>query len=99
MPPPPAGASGRAIASLVLGILSLVLCGFFTSVPAAILGKMELNAIGRGESPAAGRGIAMAGFWIGIVVSVLSCLVSIGIGVAAIVAGASSTTPYNPNAF
>jgi hypothetical protein len=87
MPPPAPGASGRAIASLVLGILGIVMCGFLTAIPAAILGKMELNAIQRGESPIAGKGLATAGFWIGTIISACSCIAAIAYAVIMIVAG------------
>ena len=65
------GASGRAIASLVLSIVSIFICGFFTSIPGMILGKMEMNAIRQGQAPTAGEGIAKAGFYIGLVVTIL----------------------------
>ncbi|MBI2895214.1 MAG: DUF4190 domain-containing protein [Deltaproteobacteria bacterium] len=87
---PPAGqASGRAIAALVLGIVGLVLCGWLAGIPAVILGKMELNAIERGEAPAAGKGIATAGFWIGVIGSACYCLLTIGYIVAIVATGAS----------
>src|SRR5215510_12278728 len=65
------GASGRAIASLILSIVSIFICGFFTSIPGMILGKMEMNAIRQGQAPTAGEGIAKAGFYIGLVVTSL----------------------------
>jgi hypothetical protein len=98
MPPPPAQASGRAVAALVLGILSIVACWFFTGIPAAILGKMELNDIEKGIAPAAGKGFATAGFWMGIIVSGCSCLGMIGYIITAIsVASSVPTYPtYGP---
>jgi tetrahydromethanopterin S-methyltransferase subunit G len=36
-----------------------------------ILGKMEMNAIRQGQAPTAGEGIAKAGFYIGLVVTIL----------------------------
>jgi Domain of unknown function (DUF4190)/zinc-ribbon domain len=84
------GASGRAIASLVLSLLAiLMMCGPFTSVPGMILGKVEMNAIRQGQAPLAGEGIAKAGFYIGLVVTILYGLVVLGyifffiIGIAA----------------
>jgi hypothetical protein len=52
--------------------MSWVLCGIFFSIPAAILAKMELGKIDRGESSAAGRGLAQAAFWIAVVNVVLT---------------------------
>lgn len=67
-------ASGRALASLILGILSLVCMGFLAGIPAIILGSMELKAIKRGESPRAGETLAKVGYILGIVSVVLTCL-------------------------
>ncbi len=67
------GASGRAIASLVLMILSFVLCGPLMSIPAIILGKQEMDAIKMGQAPRAGDGLAKAGFYGGIVATVIFC--------------------------
>lgn len=65
-PPLPAAPSGRSIAALVLSVLSFVMCPIL-SIPGMIIGKMEVNAISRGESSPAGKGYALAGFWIGAV--------------------------------
>ncbi len=69
------GASGRAIASMILAIAALVLCcGIFTGVPAAILGWMEIAAIKEGRSSQKGLIMAQIGMWGGIAVSALSVL-------------------------
>lgn len=67
-------ASGRAIASIILSILGLIACGFLTSIPGMILGKMELNAIRAGEAPRAGETLAKIGFYVGIAGTVIYCL-------------------------
>lgn len=67
-------ASGRAIASMVLSILGLVMCAFFTSIPGMILGKMEMNAINLGQAPKAGETLAKIGFYVGIAGTVIYCL-------------------------
>lgn len=69
---PSAGASGRAIASLVLTICSLLFCCMLTSIPGAILGWMEISAIKQGRSSPAGMMMAQMGLWGGIGVSVLT---------------------------
>ncbi|GIV14962.1 MAG: hypothetical protein KatS3mg022_0397 [Armatimonadota bacterium] len=56
----------RAILALVFGILGLVSMGLF-AIPAWILGKAERQAIERGESPESGRGMAEAGYILGII--------------------------------
>lgn len=71
--PLPAGASGKAVASLILGVLSIVTCLPLFSIPAMILGKMEMTAIAQTKSPQAGLGYAKAGFWIGLVTTILLC--------------------------
>ncbi len=62
-------ASGRAIAGLILGLVSFVTCyfGILFSIPAVILSKMELTAIERGQAPAAGETLAKIGLWAGII--------------------------------
>lgn len=75
--PLPAGPSAKAIASMILSIISIFTCGPLFSIPGLILGKMEMNDIAAGRSAAAGLGYAKAGFWIGVVVTALSCLVGV----------------------
>lgn len=68
------GASGRAIASLVLMLLAFFIgCGPFLSIPALILGKQELNAIRAGRAPCAGETLSKLGFYGGIVVTIIYC--------------------------
>jgi hypothetical protein len=74
-PPPggygvPAGTNSKAIWSLVLGILGLLCCGFFTGIPALILGKMAQNEIDASGRVQGGRGMATAGFVLGIIACV-----------------------------
>lgn len=56
----------QATASLVLGILGIVCCGVMAPI-AWYMGKKELDAIGRGELPGTGEGLAKAGMILGIV--------------------------------
>lgn len=55
--------SGLAIASLVLGILAMILCllGFLPGIPAVILGIVALREIGRSRPELGGSGMAIAG--------------------------------------
>jgi hypothetical protein len=76
--PRPTTASGRAIASLVLGIATLLCCGFLTGIPAFFLGRSEEKAINRGESPEGGRTIAKVGWILGLIGTILSCLSILG---------------------
>lgn len=66
--------SNRALAVLILGILSLICMGFFAGIPAIILGSMELRAIKEGKAPKEGEGPTKVGFILGIVSTVLTLL-------------------------
>lgn len=68
------GASGRAIASLVMTLVAVFSCGPLLSIPALILGKQELNAIRAGRAPRAGETLAKIGFYGGIAVTVIYCV-------------------------
>jgi prepilin-type processing-associated H-X9-DG protein len=62
-PAPSAGppkTCGLAVASLVLGIISL-LCNMFTAIPGLIIGCVGLRKINRSGGALAGKGIAVAG--------------------------------------
>ena len=61
---PPAGTSGKAIASLVLGLSSCVFC-FITGIPAIILGVLGLGDVKRSGGRAGGSGLATAGIVLG----------------------------------
>lgn len=74
---PPATTSTKAIAALVCGILSLMGCTFFTGIPAIIIGRMEMRNVDQGLSPASNRNLAKIGYILGIVGTVLSCLVGL----------------------
>ncbi|MBO0857504.1 MAG: DUF4190 domain-containing protein [Chloracidobacterium sp.] len=62
---------------MILSIVSIVTCGPFLSIPGMIMGKMEMNAIREGQSPQAGENFAKAGFYVGLVVTILSCLLGL----------------------
>jgi prepilin-type processing-associated H-X9-DG protein len=61
--------SGKAISSLVLGILSFP-CFFFAGIPAIIMGAWGLSDIGRGHGRVGGKGMAIAGIVMGSIGSV-----------------------------
>jgi prepilin-type processing-associated H-X9-DG protein len=71
--------SGKAIASLVLGITSLI-CMVFTGLPAIILGCLGLNDINRSKGRIKGSGLAVGGIVLGglgsslVMVAVLAAL-------------------------
>lgn len=59
----PAGTSGMAVASLVLGIAGLVCAGLLAAVPAVVLGHLARSQIRRTWQ--GGAGIALAGLILG----------------------------------
>lgn len=69
-----AGASGRAIGSLILTICGVIFCCLLTSIPGAILGWMEVSAIKQGQSSPKGMLMAQIGFWGGVIMSVISLI-------------------------
>lgn len=69
--------SGLAVASLVLGILSLLGCLFLGAVPAVICGHLALSNIRNSRGHIKGEGLALAGLITGysaIVITVLFIL-------------------------
>jgi len=71
-----AGASGRAIAALVLSIVALITCcfGLPFGIAGIVLGKMEMNAIQEGRAPQSGETMAKVGFYLGIAATVISLM-------------------------
>lgn len=69
-PPPDPGRPLRtadgATASLVLGIISWVICPVICSIPAIILARQARAEIDRSSTPLAGKDNASAGFWLGV---------------------------------
>lgn len=67
--------SGRAIASVILTVCSLVLCcGVFTSIPGAIVGWLEISAIKEGRSSPKGLMFAQIGLWGGIIMTIIAII-------------------------
>ena len=84
---------GMAVAAMVIGIVSLVLaCGYgvglLGSPVAMIMGRVSMNRIDRSNGQLGGRGMAQAGFILGIVGTVLLALAIIAV-VVIIVAAAN----------
>src|SRR5512142_2958805 len=76
--PPPAAAAtataGRGAVILTLGILSLVLLGLLTGIPAWIMGHRDLKRIRSGEIAAGEASFTKAGMIMGIVGTCISIL-------------------------
>ena len=63
---------GPATTSLVLGILSLVLTGFLTGIPAMVIGRRAGREIDASGGRLGGRGLATAGFVTGLIGTIWS---------------------------
>jgi hypothetical protein len=64
---PPARQHPSAVPALVLGILSLVLCGLVTGIPAMIMGRRAIREIRASHGAVGGEGVAQGGFWTGLI--------------------------------
>ncbi|MCX7009287.1 MAG: DUF4190 domain-containing protein [Kiritimatiellaeota bacterium] len=73
--------AGIAIASLVLGILSVTCLSIHTGIPALILGIMAMNRVGKSAGTLGGKGQALAGVIMGgISFAMLPFVLGIGAG-------------------
>ena len=82
---------GKAVASLVLGILSLVCIGILGGIPAVILGAMSIGACNRGQER--GKGMATAGLVMGII-SIAVTILWLAVFIPAMVAAGHTASPY-----
>ena len=72
--------NGKATWSLVLGILSLTLCGLIAGIIAIVLGKQAQGEIAASAGLQGGEGRAKAGIvlgWISIVLYVIAIVISV----------------------
>jgi hypothetical protein len=92
IPPGHYGPAGSAIASLVLGILSLVLI-CFTGIPAIICGHIARSKIRRSGNAYSGHGMAVAGLVLGYITTTLGLFVLIAklLGIALLTLTLSET--------
>lgn len=88
----PVRSSGKATASLVCGILGLILCGIFTAIPAIILGGQAIREIDASGGAISGRGQASAGRVLGFISVALTVIVVIIWLVVVVFAASSDTT-------
>ena len=93
-PVPPAPTSGKSTTSLVLGIVSLFFCGFFTGIPAIIVGMSARKEIRRSNGALSGDGLALGGIITGVLGTVWT-LIAAGILIALIAFGAEAVKTYD----
>ena len=98
VPPVPATkTSGAAIASMVLGILSLF-CSIITAIPALICGAIALVKINKSQGRLAGQGQAIAGLVLGgIGVMIMPILAAMVIPVFSVARGKAQETQCMSN--
>jgi hypothetical protein len=76
-----------AIASIVLAVLAWAGFWCLTGIPGFIIARSELAAIEAGQSPASGKGLATAAYWMCLVNVVLIAIAAVGIAVVVLTAG------------
>ena len=64
----------RGVLILILGILSFVLCGIVSAIPAWIMGSGDLKQMDAGAMDPAGRGMTQAGKILGMIACILTVL-------------------------
>ena len=90
--------SSLAIASMVCGIVSILLCyvNALAAIPAVICGHMAIKKIRESEFPMAGRGMAIAGLVTGYI-GLLIQIVTIGaLAMFFVTASKHSSSPFGP---
>jgi hypothetical protein len=75
--PPVAPTSGKAVTSLVLGIVSIVMCGLFLGIPAMIVSRQAKREIAESRGTIGGGGMATAGFVTGLIGTIWSVVAAI----------------------
>jgi hypothetical protein len=78
-PPAPVRSDNRAVAALVLGMLSITCLGVFAGIPAIVLGAMSRKEIDRSQGALTGRGMAAAGIVTGLFGTGISLIVLVAL--------------------
>jgi peptidoglycan biosynthesis protein MviN/MurJ (putative lipid II flippase) len=71
---PPRRTNPKATWALILGIVGMVLCCLFAGIPAIVLGHQAKGEIDAAPEVQEGRGMATAGFVLGIISTAASVL-------------------------
>jgi hypothetical protein len=83
--------STKAIVALVLGIVSFFVCGLILSIPAIIIAQSARREIDASGGRICGRGMATAGFVLGIINVVISVLAIIFVLLFVVGSGTTSS--------
>jgi hypothetical protein len=84
----------RGTLILILGILSLFLCGIFTGIPAWIMGNNDLKEMDAGAMDPSGRSVTNAGRICGMISTIL---VILGIIIAIVMLALGMALPIVPS--
>lgn len=84
--------AGQATAALIISILGFLCCGA-SGLIGAIMGKVELNAIARGETDPSTKGTAMAAIILGLATAILFFAPVIVYMLLILVAGIGAAAP------
>lgn len=79
--------SGKAIGSLVCGIIGFFICGLILGIVAIVLGKQAMGEIDTSGGAIGGRGLALAGIIMG-VIDLVAWAIIVLIQIVALTAGA-----------
>jgi hypothetical protein len=74
---PVAPNSSKATTSLILGIVSIVMCGLFLGIPAMILARQAKREIRESQGRVGGEGLATAGFITGLIGTIWSVVAGV----------------------
>jgi hypothetical protein len=85
-----------AVTSLVLGIISIVACGFLTGIPAMVIGRRAMRQVELSQGTYGGKGLAQAGFWTGLVGTVYTALILVVVLAAVAVGGFAASELDEP---
>lgn len=86
--------SSKATTSLVLGVVSLLLCGFLTGIPAIFVGLSARKEIKRSNGSLGGEGLALGGIITG-VLGTIWMLVATALLIALFAFGADVINNYS----
>lgn len=87
-PPPSAPNNSGATTSLILGLVSLFVCGLITGIPAIIIGNRSRKEIRESNGQQGGDGMALAGIITGVIGTIWSALTIIAF-IGILILGAS----------
>jgi hypothetical protein len=87
-------AEGRGGVILALGILSIIMLGPLTGIPAWVMGHNDMKKIRSGMIVQSEKGLTQAGMILGIIGTILGLLVIMGIVIALMVAFFTASTVY-----